>query len=156
MLNRSGRMTFAAKGQDMEYSSKKTRVAARCLHCGDHIEYGRTDRKFCSDECRFTHHNEEMRLSRAFRRRILSLLSSNYEILDELYRAGVTSIDMTDLMAAGFVPRVVTSCMRSGSHDEFGCFDIKYRMSATRVYSISKIQNVSLNLQAGNVRKKDR
>ena len=31
--------------------------------------------------------------------------------------------------------------------DEYWCFDIKYRMTDSRIYSISKIRNVSLNLQ---------
>ena len=136
---------------DMDYS-KKTRVSARCLHCGDHIEYGRPDRKFCSDECRFSHHNEESKAGRAYRRRILSILSSNYGILEDLYRADVTSVSVMDVMAMGFVPGIMTSYRRTGGHDEYGCFDIKYRMTATRIYSISKIQNVSLNLQAGIIR----
>ena len=136
----------------MDYS-KKTRVSARCLQCGDHIEYGRTDRKFCSDECRFTWHNAGSRNSRAYRRRILSQLSANYEILDGLCRTGTVSIDVLDAVAMGFVPGLVTSHMRVRGHDdEYGCFDIKYRMTATRIYSISKIQNVSLNLQAGIIR----
>lgn len=139
----------------MEYSRKK-RVSARCLHCGDHIEYGRTDRKFCSDECRFMHHNEESRNGRAFRRRILSQLTSNYEVLDELYRSGETSIDVLDAMVMGFTPGAVTSHLRVKGHDEYGCFDIKYRMTRSRIYSISKIQNLSLNLQVDKLRYTDK
>lgn len=139
----------------MEYN-RKIRITARCLHCGEHIGYGRTDRKFCSDECRFTHHNAEHRRSRSFKRRILSQLSSNYEILDGLYAADMDSFNLTDLVARGFVTGVMTSHVRVGGHDEYTCFDIKYRMSSTRVYSISKIQNVSLNLQAGNFRVDDK
>ncbi len=151
MFNCVSWMNFAGKACDMDYI-KKTRVSARCLHCGDHIGYGRPDRKFCSDECRFSHHNDESRKGRAFRRRILSQLSSNYEILEGLYKAEVTSINVLDVVAMGFVPGVMTSHMRTGGHDEYGCFDLKYRMTATRIYSISKIQNVSLNLQAGITR----
>ena len=139
----------------MEYN-KKIRIAARCLHCGDHIEYGRTDRKFCSDECRFSHHNDAARTSRTFRRRILAQLSSNYEILDELYRSGALSVNLMDVIAMGFIPGVMTSHQHVGSHDEYICFDIKYRMSSSRIYSISKIQNVSLNLHAGNFRDDDK
>ena len=138
----------------MEYS-KKIRIAARCLHCGDHIEYGRTDRKYCSDECRFNHHNDSVRTSRSFRRRVLSQLSSNYEILEKLYMSGSLSFNLMDVVAMGFAPGVMTSHLRVGRHDEYNCFDIKYRMSSTRIYSISKIQNVSLNLHAGNFRNND-
>ena len=89
-----------------------------------------------------------MRDSRAFRRRVLSQLSSNYNVLSTLLQSGTDSILMTDIIAMGFVPGVVTSYSRAGKHDEFGCFDIKYRMTATKLYSIIKIQNVSLNLHA--------
>jgi hypothetical protein len=47
----------------------------------------------------------------------------------------------------GFVPGMVTSYRRVGKHDEFFCFDIKYIMTNMRIYSISKLENVSLPLQ---------
>ena len=94
------------------------------------------------------HHNEQMKQSRAFRRRVLSQLSSNYNLLSTVLQTGADSILLTDIFAMGFVPGIVTSYSRAGKHDEFGCFDIKYRMTATKLYSIIKIQNVSLNLHA--------
>ena len=127
---------------------RKLRVMPKCLHCGDRIRYGRTDKKFCCEDCRVQHNNELMKDSRAFRRRVLSQLSSNYNLLSTLLQSGADSILMTDLIAMGFVPGVVTSYSRVGKHDEFGCFDIKYRMTTTKLSSIIKIQNVSLNLHA--------
>ena len=41
-------------------------------------------------------------------------------------------------------------CRKVGKHMECSCFEIKYIMTASRIYSISKIQNVSLNLQNCN------
>lgn len=131
----------------MKYE-RKLRVMPKCLHCGEKIRYGRTDKRFCCEECRVEHHNVQMKDSRAFRRRVLSQLSSNYNLLSQLLQAGTDSILLSDIVAMGFVPGVMTSCSRAGKHDEFGCFDIKYRMTATKLYSIIKIQNVSLNLHA--------
>lgn len=131
----------------MKYE-RKLRVVPRCLRCGEKIVYGRTDKKYCCENCRMEHHNEQLRDSRTFRRRVLSQLSSNYNILSTVLQSGADSIQLADLAAMGFVPGVVTSYSRVGKHDEFCCFDIKYRMTATKVYSIFKIQNVSLNLQA--------
>lgn len=71
----------------------------------------------------------------------MSLLYKNYEVLDSMIKADVDSVDMIDLIAMGFTPSVVTSYRRNGRHDEFSCFDIKFIMTRTRVYSISKIQN---------------
>ena len=133
----------------MGYAKKIVRHMPRCLHCGDQIKYGRKDKKFCCDECRNNHYNEQTRAGRTFRRKVMSQMVGNYDILDTLFKAGVSSIDILDAVAMGFAPGIVTSYRRVGKHDEFCCFDIKYIMTRTRIYSISKLENVSLNLQAG-------
>ena len=127
---------------------RKLRVMPKCLHCGEKIRYGRTDKRFCCEDCRVEHHNEQMKESRAFRRRVISQLSANYNLLSTVLQSGADSILLSDILAMGFVPGIVTSYSRSGKHDEFGCFDIKYRMTPTKLCSIIKIQNVSLNLHA--------
>lgn len=118
----------------------------KCLHCGEQIKYGRTDKKFCCEDCRNRHYNELAKSSRMFRRKILSQLMANYQILDSLFRAGIASIELIDAIAMGFVPGVITSYRRVGRHDEFCCFDIKYIMTNMRIYSISKLENVSVPL----------
>lgn len=88
------------------------------------------------------------------RRKILRMLNRNYEILDSLLKAGVTSSDMVELMGLGFTPGLYTSCRkhvcRQHAHNEYVCFDIKYRMTMNRVSGISKLQNVSVPLQFGS------
>ena len=112
-----------------------------CLECGDQIKYGRADKKFCSDECRTKHYNDRTKNARAFKRRVMKALSRNYDILDGLIRADADSVDLMTLVAAGFSPSVMTFFRRCGKHDEYGCFDIRYIMTSSRIYSISKIQN---------------
>ena len=119
----------------------------KCLNCGEQIKYGRTDKKYCCEECKNKHYNEQSKSGRAFRRKILSQLMSNYEVLNTLFKAGVYSVDLIDAVTMGFVPGIVTSYRRVGKHDEFGCFDIKYIMTKMRIYSISKLENVSVHLQ---------
>lgn len=131
----------------MGYGKKIVRHLPKCLHCGEQIRYGRTDKRYCCDECRHTHYNNQLKSSRAYRRRVLSQMMGNYQILDKLLQAEVDSIDLIDVVTMGFAPGVVTSYRRLGKHDEFGCFDIRYIMTGTRIYSISKLENVSLNLQ---------
>ena len=138
---------FELKKQVMKYV-RRLRTVPRCLHCGEKISYGRTDKKYCCDDCRVEHNNSMTRDSRMFRRRVLSQLSSNYDILVTLLHAGTASIPLADIVSMGFAPGVVTSCSKAGKHVEFGCFDIKFRMTQTKIYSIYKIQNVSLNLHA--------
>ena len=131
----------------MGYNKKIVRHMPKCLQCGTQIKYGRTDKKFCCDECRNRHYNEQTKSGRAFRRKILSQLVTNYDVLDTLFKAGISSVDMIDAVTMGFVPGIVTSYRRVGKHDEFGCFDIRYIMTKMRIYSISKLENVSVHLQ---------
>ncbi len=120
-----------------------------CLECGNQIRYGRTDKKFCCEDCKAKHHNSLARAARSFKSKVISMINRNYEILDALVKEGIDSIDLLDLMTMGFVPGMMTSYRRSGKHDVFTCYDIKYIMTGTRVYSIMKIHNLSVNLQVG-------
>ena len=112
-----------------------------CLECGDKIKYGRTDKKFCCDECRTKHNNDRSRRSRTFKRRVMNALSRNYELLEGLIKSDVESVDLMSLASMGFSSFLMTSYRKNGKHDECGYFDIKYIMTRTRIYSISKIQN---------------
>ena len=133
---------------DMDYPKRTARNTPRCLECGDKISYGRTDKKFCCDECKNRHHNNKSRTERIIRRRTMSVLEKNYEILECLVKTGVDTVMLSDVMRLGFNPVYVTSCSKQKHHDVYGCFDITYTMTASRLCSISKIQNLSLNLQA--------
>ena len=133
----------------MEYGKKNTRNVARCLECGDAIAYGRSDKKFCSEDCKNRHHNHQSRSSRNIRRRVTAMLEKNYEVLDELVRSGIESVRLSDVLLMGFNPLYVTSYRKLRNHQEYLCFDIRYIMTPSRLCSISKIQNLSLNLQAG-------
>lgn len=134
--------------KSMEYKNIIRKIPV-CLECGDKIKYGRTDKKFCCEECRNRHHNREASESRAFKRKILRLLDRNYEILESVLRSGVTSVSVTDLLPRGFSPHIVTSFCRMRKHCECCCFDIKYRLTPGKISFISKIQNVSVTLQDG-------
>ena len=72
---------------------------------------------------------------------MIGTLSRNYEILDNLVRTDVDSADLMSLVSMGFVPYIMTSYRKCGKHDECSCFDIRYIMTRTRIYSISKIEN---------------
>ena len=133
----------------MGYAKKRVRITPTCLQCGDRIKYGRTDKKFCCDECKTSYHNNQARAGRTFRNKVIAIINRNYEILNELIRSGASSADLMDLTAAGFTPGIVTSYRKYGKHDEFTCYDIKYVMTKTRLFSIMKIQNLSVNLRAG-------
>ena len=126
---------------------KNIRKMPVCLECGNRIRYGRTDKKFCCEDCRTKHHNDLARAGRSFRNKVIAIINGNYEILEGILRMGMDSADLVDLSALGFAPGMVTSYRHIGKHDVFTCYDIKYIMTKTRIYSIVKINNLSVNLQ---------
>ena len=76
----------------MDYKKWQRNIPV-CLECGDKIRYGRTDKKFCCDECRNRHYNSKLKEGRAYRRKVLAILQKNYDLLDELLKSGVDSAD---------------------------------------------------------------
>lgn len=134
---------------EMDYAKKPQRHTARCLECGDAIAYGRSDKKFCCDDCRNRHHNHQARAGRSFRRRVMAVLEKNYEVLEACLRAGVDSLSLSEAAAMGFVTSYATAFRKSRNRIVYECFDICYVMTPSRLYSISKIQNLSLTLQIG-------
>ncbi len=130
----------------MDYGKKYLKHRSLCLECGNVIRYGRSDKKYCCDECKTRHHNNMAKESRHFRMKLRNALEKNYSILDELIRSGADSADLPELLAAGFVPGLVTSYAKSGRRHVFSCYDIKYIMTPTRISSIEKIQKLSLSL----------
>ena len=134
----------------MEYP-KVVRHIPECLECGHKIKYGRSDKKFCCESCRMKYNNAQIKAGRAYKRRVMKAIAGNYDILDKLIRAGVSSVDLFDLVNMGFVLEAVTSHRKVRHRDEYACFDIKYIMTPTRISGIMKI---SLNLQVATKVKK--
>ncbi len=120
--------------------------AGKCLECGDDMGYGRSDRKFCSDSCRKRHHNQKIREGQLLRRRVTRAIDRNYEILEQLLNAKISSLSLADAVGMGFVPGFVTSFFKTRSRIQLCCYDIKYSMSDSRIFGISRIQNLSLPL----------
>ncbi len=125
----------------MRYEVKS--VKSKCLECGDSIEYGRQDKKFCCDSCRSKFHNRRTRGSRSTKLKILSNLEKNYSILDKLLKINVTSMSVMELQHLGFKFDFVTSYQKIRRHNVFLCFDISFTIIADRVTSITRL---SLNL----------
>ena len=123
----------------MEYPKKSQRSTPRCLECGDKISYGRSDKKFCCEDCKNRHHNHIARSSRSVKRRVVSALERNYNILEDLVRSGENAVGLSEVMALGFNPGYATSFKKVGRHQMYECFDITYIMTASRLCAISKI-----------------
>lgn len=110
-----------------------------CLECGREMEYGRPDRKFCSRSCKNKYHNHHYVGPRLMKIRIQHILEKNYRILNSFIEAGITTVPMPSLLVMGFNSMYSTSVIRSGSVQTYMCYDIQYRLSATRIFRMELV-----------------
>lgn len=122
----------------MEYNAD--RRESKCLECGDTIEYGRQDRKYCCTSCKNRFNNRRTRGSRAAKARIMNALEKNYSILERLVKLGMTSMSTAQLRQMGFCFDYVTSYHKVRRHDEYCCFDISVTVMSSRVISIMRMK----------------
>lgn len=116
------------------------REGLNCLMCGDEIQSGRSDKKFCSAACRNRYHSDRSGEIRSYRNRVITALSVNYRILDALIRQNKESAPLPELEAAGFRPSFITSCRKDRyGHTECSCFDILYCQTAAKVFQIRRV-----------------
>lgn len=116
--------------------SKETKT--RCLHCGA-VMYGRADKKFCDSKCKNAHHNEENERSRKYRKKVMEALEVNYSILEELLKCRQLSANAEKLALLGFNSNYSTYHRRRYARDEYGCYDIRYNKSDSRIFNIHKV-----------------
>lgn len=72
-----------------------------CDYCGEVLR-GRSDKKFCSAECRNGFHNHHASLNDAFMRKVNKILRKNRRILAELNPDGKANVHVDRLNDRGF------------------------------------------------------
>lgn len=72
-----------------------------CLECGGKIT-GRSDKKFCSDQCRVAYNNKLNRNETAYMANVTNILRKNRRILLELNTTGKTRVNRDKLNDKGF------------------------------------------------------
>lgn len=113
-----------------------------CQNCGERV-VGRSDKKFCSDECRTMFHNQRYRDTFREISKINRILKKNYAIIDTLYKKGERQTSLTALFGMGFNFEFFTSLRKStDSEDSFitGCYNYNYTISRNGSVSISETQ----------------
>jgi len=102
-------------------------VEKKCLDCGDTLR-GRTDKKFCSDQCRNNYNNRLNRDSNNFVRNVHGLLRKNRRILSDLYSEGKLKVHKDALFALGYNFSFFTHIIEtSQGHKYHYCFEYGYR-----------------------------
>jgi hypothetical protein len=72
-----------------------------CLYCGKPL-HGRSDKKFCDDQCRNSYNNQLNSDSSNYVRNINNILRKNRRIMEELNVDGKTKLSKTKLLEHGF------------------------------------------------------
>lgn len=79
-----------------------------CLECGEKM-VGRVDKKFCSDYCRNSYHNNRNKDRKNLVRNVNNQLRKNYRILEEFNPNEKTTIHKSKLLSRGFSFEYITS-----------------------------------------------
>lgn len=98
-------------------------VEKKCLDCGGIIR-GRTDKKFCSDQCRNNYYNRLNRDSNNYVRNVHGLLRKNRRILADLYNEGKRKVHRDALFALGYNFNFFTHVIETSGGQKFNyCFE---------------------------------
>ncbi len=98
----------------------------KCLECGELLK-GRSDKKFCSDQCRSSYYNQQFTTENNFIRQVNNILKKNWKILNELNPGDKTTTNKTRLVKRGFNLNYYTSTYttRNGRIYYF-CYNLGY------------------------------
>lgn len=100
----------------------------KCLDCGEVLR-GRSDKKFCSDQCRNNYNNTINREANNLVRNVHSTLRKNRKILCELYEAGTKIIHRDALLVSEFNMNFFTHSVETDNDSSITryCYEYGYR-----------------------------
>jgi predicted nucleic acid-binding Zn ribbon protein len=99
-----------------------------CLHCGQGF-IGRSDKKFCSHQCRSAWHQDNQLKQDYSVQQIIRRLSRNRQLIKKLLSEGYTKVGRAHLLDLGFDFHYYTHCYKTkGENVYYFCFDAGYRI----------------------------
>ena len=111
-----------------------------CINCGKLLK-GRSDKKFCDDQCRNSHNNQLKSDVNNYKRKINTALSKNRRILEDLFvqNGNIKRVKRDLLVALGFQFNFLTHTHinRKGSTYVY-CYDYGYMEMEKDWYLIVK------------------
>ena len=109
-----------------------------CLDCGARL-LGRSDKKFCSDQCRNNYNNRLNRDQNNYVRNVHAQLRRNRKVLADLFEAGHHRIHQDALLAQGYNFTFFTHLVetRDGLRWLY-CFEYGFRESGTGYLELMK------------------
>jgi hypothetical protein len=113
-------------------------VERKCLDCGE-IIHGRTDKKFCSDQCRNNYNNRLNRDSNNFVRNVHGMLRKNRRILSDLFEDGKIKVHKDALFAMGYNFSFFTHVIETSNGSKYHyCFEFGYREAGDDFLELSR------------------
>lgn len=109
-----------------------------CLECGEPV-YGRSDKKFCSDNCRNRWHGHLRYAREKIQAREMQILARNYSILESMLCLTGGKCPFSTLEEMGFKKEYVTRVIKKGKHLEYRCFDFAYNMGAGKLFNLHRL-----------------
>lgn len=99
--------------------------AKNCLSCGDLIK-GRSDKKFCSDQCRNNFHNQENQKNE-YIKQVNAILKKNRKILESLNPDGKAKVNKEKLLTKGFQFKYYTNVYKTSTGNiYYFCYEHGY------------------------------
>jgi predicted nucleic acid-binding Zn ribbon protein len=89
---------------------------------------GRSDKKYCSDDCRAAYHNERNRVRNKKIRSINRILRRNRNILGDLLQQDFDRVSKTHLQEKGFNFNYFTRERSEKGNGYKSCYDISYSL----------------------------
>ena len=97
-----------------------------CLYCEKPLQ-GRSDKKFCDDQCRNSYNNQLNSDSNNYVRNINNILRRNRRILEELNISGKTNVPKNKLQEHGFNFNYFTNVLRTKNNKTYYfCYEHGY------------------------------
>lgn len=142
ILEQGERVTIKNKDMNVKEKSVERFNEAEekfCPCCKKKI-VGRSDKKFCSDECRILYNNRKYRGENRGMTKIDRILKKNRSILNALYSKGITETTTLKLFGLGFDFDFMTSIRRKGDNDSFGfgCYEYTYNISRKGIIELER------------------
>lgn len=128
-------------------------MARKCLECGTAL-LGRSDKKFCNDQCRNYYNNRESRAVNNMIRGVNRILSRNRKILAGLNPNGKSKTTRAVLISKGFDFSYYTEIYETQKgHRYFFCYEQGYIfLENHQIALVVKQDYVNKRRQAHNVR----
>lgn len=105
----------------------------KCAECGADL-HGRSDKKFCDDQCRSTFNNKTYAQDLQSVRQVNSILLSNRRILKELSEDCGAAVGWSLLMSKGFNPVYCTGVKKSiNAEPIFQCYEYSWQRKGASV-----------------------